>query len=244
MRRIAQVVSFLALFSGVGLETAEAKKVDFSTMNLGVAFFGNVVAPPNQSFTGSVTTTRSPKLAFESGGELVMVSEPEVHLRALFGMGSFGVFSSDGRDGVSAATFSQSGNGNYKFYGGKLSWNLWMSKESKRRLYLGGGGGVSNLTTHLQRTYANGNSYTADATASGIYWEAHGGWALVIVQNWSFGLEGGYRHLSYGDLEYSGDRDLRGNLLTGSKKVVDEKAKEVSVSANKFYLEAYFSLIF
>jgi hypothetical protein len=124
-----------------------------------------------------------------------------------------------GTDTVKAKTFAESSNPSSLGYGIQLMLVPFVSERLTARMYLLLGAGNISTTLKNERTYADGTGYTEKAKGAGQEYMAGVGYEFFCTQNYSLGLEGGYRRFTIDKFGYTGDIDVTGTARSEGEAV-------------------------
>ena len=232
--RPALGLAILLLLLIITPSSAFAKKMDFDAMHVGIAFFGGQQSAATTSLAPDGAPKRAPIYNYEGGFE-IMVPFDDLILRAIYSSQHYSIYSGNATD--STGTYNQSTAGNIRLFGAKISINSFVSQDRLRRLYFGAGLGKSTVTAGLHRRYASGattGAFSAEAVGGAMQWDIHAGFGCFLVQNWAFFVEGGYRKMDVNELTFTGNKNLAGATIVGSKSVLTETGSKASFKGGNF----------
>ncbi len=193
------------------VQPAHAKRIDFKKSLFGIELSGLGMKSPKTALIQDIGNFSSEYINefgfgmfFDLGG--VIVLRPFVALMTVSDNTAIDTDDFDGR------AFSQTLTSSGLAYGARISLAPYISDSARRRFYFGGGGGIVNISIARQRTYASGalETNSQEAAGSALFYDAHIGYEFFLVQNYSFGIELGYRRMEISDFKHESGTDMRG----------------------------------
>ncbi len=232
------------------LPNASAKVVNFNTSSpVGFGIRGGIAQNQEQSFTPSPQTVKSSYTKFI--GINPFFDFGNFILRADFDLHYHPLVVSSGTDPANAQSFNESSDAKTFNYGGSLLFIPFVSKSLRQRIYLGFGLGMAKLYDTNTRNYTNAagqttNTYTEKVSDTATYLDAIAGYEFFLVQNYSLGVETGYRSLQFASPAYSGNttKNVRGTTVAGGNPVKTANGTDEVFTYSGLYFSLNFNLHF
>lgn len=221
------------------------KTIDFSKTMFGVELSAlgmksakTSFLPDAGSFESSYVYEYHIGLFFDLGS--VILLRPGFSILSLSDGTATGTDASDGR------AFTQTLESSGTMFSGKISLVPFVSDDNNRRIYFGGEVGIASISLKRQRAYASGAAETnsQEASGSGIYLGAHLGFEMFLVQNYSLGIEVGYRKLELSSFEHESGTSMRGASVDEGTELLDEAGRNEAFNLNGATVSASFNLHF
>ncbi len=245
--RIIKLFLFCILVLAFGAR-AEARKQNFyNKSGIGFAFRAGVAGiPENETLNtprtsaGSYTTI----LGFEP-----FVDFDNFGIRGVVAWNRVPSASASGTDTVLGQNFNESSEVSVLNYGGSVMFYPYYSAKKESRAYFGAGGGLAHLYMENKRGYVNASgvqlsSHTMKAQGSTTYLQGFLGFEFFLVQNYTLGLEAGYRAMKYNDLEYKTSTDARGTNVDIGTPVRNVSGVKAGYNLSGVYGMVSFALLF
>lgn len=245
-RKNKKLLAFFFLFSFFAVPCALAKKFTFESMSpFGLGLRAGLAEAPEQSFTVDPQTTSSSYSKFY--GLEPFADFGNFALHGSFLLHKHPLFSGSGSD--TGTSFSESSDASSTTYGLRLLLIPHRFTNDRARIYVGFGGGIASLSASNTRSYKNAagvvtNTYSEKVKSSSQYLESFLGFEFFLVQNYSLGIEAGYRNMRFDSPEYANDKNVRGQTVVEGSEVKAANGTILAFSQSGFNTALNFNLHF
>jgi hypothetical protein len=145
-------------------------------------------------------------------------------------------------NGGSFVETSQSGN---LSYGGRMLLVPWINKTNTQRGYLALGLGLASVKLQNTRSYRAGsvtNIFSENVKGTGLEMQAGLGYEVMLLQNYSLSLEGGYAQRNIHSFKHTGTNDVAGAAKSSGDEALDSFGQKKGFHVWGPYVQVGFTL--
>ena len=242
-----RLLLFLSLILLLLAETASARPINFESKYAGLSFNGGYTSNPNLSFLAPHSTADSTKTYVLGVAPFVryqnMVFSPELSFYLPPTMHAGGI------DTPTGNLYKERADSIIYTYGGNFTLIPHISKDMRFISFINFGAGLATFSSKNIRDYSSAagaplNSYTEHVKGSAPYYLFSTGSNFFFLQNYSLGLESGYRFLKMSGLTYKSDYDRTNTFRGAGSKLNNLDGTPATIGFSGFFFNVKLSLHF